>query len=391
MLNELGSPYACSLGGRLSNKLILKCVTAFNWLQKNPFRSANAFQKESISQCIYLKLSAEVFFKGERRDLTLEYIISYENRIRMFSSANKVFRYFASVKILPDESDPAKHAEVFMTPYDFLRSLTPGMPQPEGQFGFISFFKRLKKARIADNLFSKNVLISFPEYIFLLTVLSASPEKFALAFKVFDLDNDGMLDYYEFNKVKCLAQRFKELFVVWKANYKVTAFKRRFFNIFVFFFKFAPFFGDSLGFPSGRHWDLDVTQISDCFWEICSRVTFQDVEAFFLLLSRMDDVETALRIHRLAESSVDRTTLKRVINLVTDRPASECVVEILFAMFDANADDALAYEEFIKVMKCNVGFGLGSNRTPKLTAMFDALRKCLVWQVQVAMSRWCGE
>ncbi|KHJ48197.1 EF hand [Trichuris suis] len=315
-----------------------------------------------------------------RRNFHDSKIISYENRIRMFSTANKVFRYFASVKIVPDESDPAKHAEVFMTPYDFLRSLTPGMPQPEG-LGLEQYntadYATLRKARIADNLFSKNVLISFPEYIFLLTVLSASPEKFALAFKMFDLDGDGMLDYCEFNKIQTIVRRLESKLQSYAreraplkagSSFAIYLFGDRldrkislqeFLNfrqrlqkavLQVEFELYEPDDSNTISAENFARMILARADLSEAdkevvvgrlltalgSKEICSRVTFQDVEAFFLLLSRMEEVETALRIYRLAESSVDRATLKRVINLVTDRPASECVVDILFAMFDAN-------------------------------------------------------
>lgn len=54
-------------------------------------------------------------------------IIEYENRIRHFSTPDKVFRYFATLKVIDNES-----YEVFMTPDDFLRSITPGVKQPDG-------------------------------------------------------------------------------------------------------------------------------------------------------------------------------------------------------------------------------------------------------------------
>ena len=50
-------------------------------------------------------------------------IIEYENRIRQYSTPDKVFRYFATIH---------DGVEVFMTPIDFLTSMTPGMKQPEG-------------------------------------------------------------------------------------------------------------------------------------------------------------------------------------------------------------------------------------------------------------------
>jgi calcium uptake protein 1, mitochondrial len=55
-------------------------------------------------------------------------IIEYENRIRTFSTPEKVFRYFATVRIVTSET-----TEVYMTPDDFLRAITPGMKQPDGK------------------------------------------------------------------------------------------------------------------------------------------------------------------------------------------------------------------------------------------------------------------
>lgn len=55
-------------------------------------------------------------------------VIEYENRIRDYSTPDKIFRYFATLKVYVDSHE----AEVFMTPDDFVRSITPGVKQPEG-------------------------------------------------------------------------------------------------------------------------------------------------------------------------------------------------------------------------------------------------------------------
>jgi hypothetical protein len=53
-------------------------------------------------------------------------IIEYENRIRAYSTPDKIFRYFATLKVNNDDGT----FEIFMTPEDFVRSLTPGVMQP---------------------------------------------------------------------------------------------------------------------------------------------------------------------------------------------------------------------------------------------------------------------
>lgn len=55
-------------------------------------------------------------------------IIEYENRIRLYSNPDKIFRYFSSIKINYGNGE----SEIYMTPDDFLRALTPGVKQPDG-------------------------------------------------------------------------------------------------------------------------------------------------------------------------------------------------------------------------------------------------------------------
>ena len=56
--------------------------------------------------------------------------MEYENRIRQYSTPDKVFRYFATLQVAHPSGE--SH-EVYMTPDDFLRSMTPGIKQPDGK------------------------------------------------------------------------------------------------------------------------------------------------------------------------------------------------------------------------------------------------------------------
>lgn len=66
-------------------------------------------------------------------------IIEYENRIRHFSTPDKVFRYFATIQVPSGHGDN----EVYMTPTDFLTSMTPGSKQPDGDCRQIITIKSL--------------------------------------------------------------------------------------------------------------------------------------------------------------------------------------------------------------------------------------------------------
>ncbi|CAL8172680.1 unnamed protein product [Prunus armeniaca] len=129
----------------------------------------------------------------------------YEKRIRDQSPPEKVFEYFASVK------NPA--GEAFMTPADLMRAVVPVFPPSEStrvREGSLRGEKVPGQLQCAPSKFfmlfdtDGDGLISFPEFIFFVTLLSIPEASFTVAFKMFDLDNSGDIDRGEFNKVMAL-------------------------------------------------------------------------------------------------------------------------------------------------------------------------------------------
>lgn len=55
--------------------------------------------------------------------------------MRAYSTPDKIFRYFATVKLTYGDN-----TEVYMTPDDFLRAITPGMKQPDGTLYYFRNF-----------------------------------------------------------------------------------------------------------------------------------------------------------------------------------------------------------------------------------------------------------
>ncbi|XP_029601116.1 calcium uptake protein 1, mitochondrial-like, partial [Salmo trutta] len=65
--------------------------------------------------------------KKQRSGFRDRKVMEYENRIRAYSTPDKIFRYFATLKVVSEQGD----AEVYMTPQDFVRSISPNEKQPE--------------------------------------------------------------------------------------------------------------------------------------------------------------------------------------------------------------------------------------------------------------------
>lgn len=122
----------------------------------------------------------------------------YENRLRLMSEPKKIFEYFASL----DEN-----GEKFMTPVDFIRSITPYTLNPQEIVGpGVECKEKLAKVKFPDasmgvfHLFDRDGdgKISLAEYLFFTTLLSIPVNMFEAAFHMADTDNSETLDASEF-------------------------------------------------------------------------------------------------------------------------------------------------------------------------------------------------
>uniref|UniRef100_A0A915MBV9 EF-hand domain-containing protein n=1 Tax=Meloidogyne javanica TaxID=6303 RepID=A0A915MBV9_MELJA len=123
-----------------------------------------------------------------------------EEQIRM-SKRLKRFRKFASIEY---------SGEIFMTPQDFLDSLTLDEPR-ERTFRNVINKNQVKKfiqntpplRRGNSKMFSElgdKGIISYAEYLFLVTLLTKSHYAFTIAFMIFDEDDNMQIDKQEFLK-----------------------------------------------------------------------------------------------------------------------------------------------------------------------------------------------
>lgn len=371
--------------------------------------------------------------------------INYQNRIRRFSTPDKVFRLFATIKVIPPE-DSKRKGTVFMTPDDFVRSITPGSMQPAeldlDSYNKIqedtlkAFLKKLQKsssesrsdaAKKSKNVFddiTKEGLISFSDYIFLLTVLSTSARHWKILFKVFDQNGDGDVDIDEFMTVMKLAQSSsatgekhrdtgdnkvktnkKSAIINYFFHSADTTLTLEEFETFynklrhdilrVQFDKECPDKDDKINLMSVCKMLLayieriDVSsgqQLARCKAVLnelghkplkrSQGVTFEQVKMLFEFLSCIEDIEMALDMHTSANVELNKKEFRHVAFVVSNYNLPEKLVDAVYAVFDEDQSGGLSHQEFLKTIKSRASFGLDRPKDTGLWRFANSLVQC---------------
>ncbi|KAI4503461.1 hypothetical protein M0802_001683 [Mischocyttarus mexicanus] len=348
----------------------------------------------------------------------------YENRIRHYSTPDKVFRYFATLQIINNDIH-----EVFMTPDDFLRSMTPGIKQPDGlgldqykKYDPKNIHEKLELALDENSIFYKlgsAGLITFSDYIFLLTVLSTSRRHFEIAFRMFDFNGDGDVDSEEFGKVATLIRQQTSIGNRHRDHANTgNTFKGVNSALTTYFFgpnmkqkltieKFLDFQEQlqreilSLEFQrrnpdeNGNITEVDFTElllayagysdkkrakmlkrVKKTFKENPVGINKEEYLKFFHFLNNINDVDTALTFYNIAGASIDQATLKHVAKTVAHVDLSDHVIQVVYTIFDENLDGQLSNREFIAVMKNRVLRGLEKPKDTGFIKLVQSLMKC---------------
>ncbi|XP_046812542.1 calcium uptake protein 1 homolog, mitochondrial isoform X2 [Lucilia cuprina] len=356
-------------------------------------------------------------------------IIEYENRIRQFSTPDKIFRYFATVRLTTPQG-----TTVCMTPDDFLRSIYPGIKQPDG-LGLDQYRRydpkqvsgksvgeclnlHLEKNSIFYKLGSYG-LITFSDYIFLLTVLSTSRRHFEIAFQMFDLNGDGDVDCEEFEMVATLVRQQTSIGSRHRDHANTgNTFKGVNSALTTYFFgpnldkkltiqKFLDFqqqlqreilsleferkhpneegmiteadFAELLlayaGYPLKKK-QRKLKRVKRRFRDHSTGISKKDYLDFFHFLNNVNDVDTALTFYHIAGASIDQATLKHVAKTVAMVELSDHVIDVVFTIFDDNNDNQLSNREFIAVMKNRVQRGLEKPKDTGFIKLMRSMLKC---------------
>lgn len=350
--------------------------------------------------------------------------IEYENRIRDYSTPDKIFRYFATKKVVTDQ-------EVCMTPDDFVRSVTPNNRQDEnlGLDKFERFDPKVDKLESSFDpssiflRFGHNGLISFSDYMFLLVILSTPPRSIEIAFKMFDYNGDGILDLEEFERVtevlrsnSHVGMRHRDHLVTGNTIKSINTGLTKFFfgeNLdkkltvekFLDFQKQLLF--EILKIEYDRYDKKDNGNISERDFahsiivytghtfakraKLLKKIrkssfqapgiSFTDYQSFYKVLKHVNDIDVALVFYNVAGASIDKKTLKHVAKTVAHVELSDHLIDVVFLIFDENDDGELSHREFVSVMKRRLMRGLQKPRDTGLLKIVAAAWQCAKMQI----------
>ncbi|KAL1372212.1 hypothetical protein HN51_002354 [Arachis hypogaea] len=321
---------------------------------------------------------------------------NYEKRIRLQSPPEKVFEYFASIK--------TANGEVYMTPADLMRAVVPVFPPSESnrvREGFLRGEQVPGTLRCQPSEFfmlfdtNNDGVISFPEYIFFVTLLSIPESSFTVAFKMFDLNNNGEIDKEEFKKVMALMRSQnrqgashrdgRRLGV--KSSVDEGGILEYFFGKdgntclehgkFVQFLRdlheeilkleFAHYDYNRKGTISAKDFALSLVAAADInhINKLLDRVeemnddshlrnikiTFQEFEAFAELRKQLEFFSLAIFSYGQISGELTKSDFQRAASQVCGITITDAVADIIFHVFDANRDGNLSADEFIKVIQ----------------------------------------
>ncbi|GAB4832760.1 hypothetical protein Ancab_006777 [Ancistrocladus abbreviatus] len=323
---------------------------------------------------------------------------NYEKRMRLRSPPEKVFEYFASIQ--------AGNGEVFMTPADLMRAVVPVFPPSESDYvrgGSLKGEESPSKLQCAASEFfmlfdtDGDGLISFAEYIFLVTLLSIPESSFSVAFKMFDLDHNGEIDREEFKKVMGLMRTYnrqgrqhrdgRRLGLKVSGSVENGGLVEYFFGKdgkqslqhekFVQFLRdlhneilrleFAHYDYKLRGTISAKDFALSMVASADLsqankFLDRVEdlsndphlhniRITYEEFKNFAELRRSLHPLSLAIFSHGKVNGFLSKEDFQRAASHVCGISLTNNVVEIIFHIFDTNRDGSLSSDEFLGVLQ----------------------------------------
>ncbi|KAK1276904.1 hypothetical protein QJS04_geneDACA003746 [Acorus gramineus] len=347
---------------------------------------------------------------------------NYEKRIRLRSPPEKVFEYFASFR--------TPEGEVFMTPTDLMRAVVPVFPPSESDIvreGYLRGERPPGELRCGTSNFfmlfdtNNDGLISFPEYIFFVTLLSIPESSFSAAFKMFDLDHNGEIEREEFKKVMALMRSHNRQGACHRDGIRIglkvgssvenagvvehffgkdgnsclqhdrfVEFLRQFHDEIVRL-EFAHYDYKLRGTISAKDFALsmvaaaDISHISkfldradEIDHDLCLRdirISFEEFKAFAELRKRLQPLSLAIFSYGKVNGLLTKEDFQRAASHVCGVGLSDNVIDLIFHVFDTDKDGSISYDEFLGALQRRER-DIGQPMTTGLAGMVSCWLNC---------------
>uniref|UniRef100_A0A8C3X9P8 Mitochondrial calcium uptake 2 n=1 Tax=Catagonus wagneri TaxID=51154 RepID=A0A8C3X9P8_9CETA len=299
--------------------------------------------------------------------------------------------------------------EYYMTPRDFLFSVM--FEQIERKTSVKKLTSKdiedvlagIKRAGCGSTFFrdlGDKGLISYTEYLFLLTILTKPHSGFHVAFKMLDADGDEMVEKKEFFKLQkilgkqddpktaiihdterqeptvkepeintTLQIRFFGNSGERKLHYKEF---RRFMESLQSEVQEMEFLQFSKGLRFMRKEDFAEwllfftnTENKDIYWKNVREklstgesISLEEFKSFCHFATHLEDFAIAMQMFSLAHRPVRLAEFKRAVKVATGQELSDNILDAVFKIFDLDGDECLSHEEFLGVLKNRMHRGL---------------------------------
>ncbi|XP_053943209.1 calcium uptake protein 2, mitochondrial [Cuculus canorus] len=309
------------------------------------------------------------------------------------------FMHFASLEY---------EGEHYMTPRDFLFSVV--FDEVERKASAKKLTKKevdaallcVAKAKPGPTFFRElgdKGLISYAEYLFLLTILTKPQTGFQIAFKMLDTDGNEQVEKKEFFKLQRIIGKEDDL----KIAGDETVFQGAELEscdvntmLLVHFFgkegkeklRYSEFFRfmenlqtevqemEFIKFSKGLNvmrkedfaeWLLYFTdeENNEIYWqnvkdriEAGENISLEEFKTFCKFTNNLEDFSIAMQMFTVANRPVKRAEFKRAVKVATGQDLSDNVLDTIFKIFDLDGDDCLSHSEFIGVLRNRIHRGL---------------------------------
>ncbi|RVE64310.1 hypothetical protein OJAV_G00145030 [Oryzias javanicus] len=324
--------------------------------------------------------------------------------------------------------------EPYMTPRDFLYSIMLEKVDRKLKKRLLtaqevnSMLRAASAAQPGTDLFrtwGDNGLISYTEYLFLLTILTKPRTGFRIAFQMLDVDGNEQVDKKEFLKLKKIIGSSKARVATAETTEDGEAVST---SLQAYFFgrkgenklkyqEFHRFMEDlqaevqemeflqfSKGMDTMRRedfaeWLLHYTNEEDneIYWENMRKkipagqsITFDEFKAFCLFSNNLEDFVFSMKMVTGANRPVGMAQFRRAVKIATGHELSESVLDTVFKLFDMDGDNCLSHKEFMGVMTDRVLRGLKVQPQSGISGYWKCVKRETLTGAKEALGNgWC--